>query len=329
MAQVAAEPGEGEEEPPFSVIEEALRRGQYTPVHRPEGGVCSLGVGEDFDWFVHNILAVAGVKVECVKEETGVPMYTALQIVGRPEKEEALSNRVMDTIQFAEKENMLGLQVKLHGEHTWKVEVVDEALDQHRPDSGRLARRAQSAKVTKIENMHLYEIAVPVPGLGMRCTVAVPRTMTINISFATSLDGEQSVWKDNLPIIFQRRIDGVFVNKFVHCVQVCSMFQNTDGTRNTRLLGTEHTRSEVFCVCVQGLWYDEGLDLSDTRSGALFIKEWKNLCQGEGAMEDAQVDLLREVTSAQVDLTNLGAKHQHWYKHSELWGADPQARSGA
>ena len=214
-----------EEEIFKSVIDSAFSRSDL-PLNIPEGQVCSIGVGDDVDWFVHNVLAVAGIKVECVKEIKDVPKYSVMQIVGRPRRAKALENQVESDIRLADKEDMLGLQVKLHGEHTWKVEVADDALEQHRAGSARTAARsAQAKKVTKIENMHLYEIAVPVPGLGMRCTVAVPRTVTINIAFVNDEEDDlKSVWKDDLPLISQRRIDAVCVNKFVHCVQVCSMF---------------------------------------------------------------------------------------------------------
>ena len=74
--------------------------------------------------------------------------------------------------------------------------------------------------------------------------------------------------------------------------------------------------------CVQALWYDEGDKLQDTRSGC---------CQAnESAWDDYQTmskicttasDLLqvRESTSAQVDVTRLGAEHVQWNKSSTTW----------
>ena len=61
----------------------------------------------------------------------------------------------------------------------------------------------------------------------MRCTTAVAHGITINIAFKTTLQGDvkDARWNqaNEMPLIEQRRIDGIFTNKFVTVVQVCSV----------------------------------------------------------------------------------------------------------
>ena len=110
--------------------------------------------------------------------------------------------------------------------------------------------------MTTIENMHVYEIAVPVPGEGMLCCAAVLRGITITIAFKiqngcqTHGVVKKSSWNDqaSLPYIEQRRIDGIFTNQFVTAVQVrVPVFQNP-GTDRTC---TEHWN--ITCVFRCGL----------------------------------------------------------------------------
>ena len=106
--------------------------------------------------------------------------------------------------------------------------------------------------MSTIENMHVYEIAVPVPRTGMRCCAAVVRGLTITIAFKTSMRGgmRKACWNDqtSLPYIEQRRIDGFFSNRWVSAVQVrVPVFQNpgTDRAQNT---GTDLACSAAVCV---------------------------------------------------------------------------------
>jgi hypothetical protein len=74
--------------------------------------------------------------------------------------------------------------------------------------------------------------------------------------------------------------------------------------------------------CVQGLWYDEGDKLKDTRSGSCESNDsaWEDYHKSSQIPLDAS-DMLqvRESTSAQVDLTLLGAEHVLWFKNSPTW----------
>ena len=249
MAEPAAAGGDGKGDP-FSIVEEALERGGYTPVPKADDKVNALGMDGEFDWFVYNILAAAGINVECQHERHEVEKYSAVQIVSRYDRVTALEVKNEGDIKLVEKEAMHGLQVKLNGAHTWKVEVTDEPLEQHGGGSARAASRARaSTKVTTLKNMHQYEIAVPVPDGDVVCTAAVARNLTINLAFKTDqFEGadrstEKSQWKDGLPLIAQRRIDAVFTNQFFTCAQVrvpCARTQN--GTRNTNALS-----STFFC----------------------------------------------------------------------------------
>ena len=106
--------------------------------------------------------------------------------------------------------------------------------------------------MSTIENMHVYEIAIPVPKTGMMCCAAVVRGLTITIAFKTSMRGgvHTSCWNDqtSLPYIEQRRIDGFFSNKWVSAVQErVPVFQNP---------GTDRTCPEYWnrpCVFGCGL----------------------------------------------------------------------------
>ena len=80
------------------------------------------------------------------------------------------------------------------------------------------------------------------------------------------------------------------------------------------------------CFRAQAVWYDEGTELKDTRSGFVIKDElWK---QRLPAVEwSTQLASMREATSAQADLTRLATNHPLWFRGSTKWG-DAPALSG-
>ena len=213
-----------DEETEISVMPDAYEASDLVGV--PLGGVINPLGNENWDWFCFNALAVAGMKVEMLHEATDVARHQSVQIVPEMIRAEALKKTNKDNIAMVNEHKMFGLQVKLPGEHHWRITVVNENKDQHLPGSrSGPSRGGLAGKTTVIENTHLYEIAVPLPDDGdMQCTIVVARAITINIAFKTKLDGPSSEpwWNDynHMPFIAQRRIDVVFTNKYLTFVQV-------------------------------------------------------------------------------------------------------------
>ena len=223
----------------FSVVEDAFERSSID-VTKVTGIINPLGM-EDSDWFTYNVLVCAGITVELLeKTNTDEDLYSMVQISDDAERDRILGVRDLDEISYGPAEAWHGMQVKLSGAHKWKLTVADALVEQREPHAvGRAPRRAGGAvKVSTIENRHVYEIAVPVPGDGMLCCAAVVCGITITIAFKTHKQGgmKKSYWNDqtSLPYIEQRRIDGIFTNPFVTAVQVrVPVFQCSSGTEST------------------------------------------------------------------------------------------------
>ena len=223
--EVAADGMEAlDEETEISVMPEAYEASDLVGV--PLGGVINPLGNENWDWFVFNVLAAGGMKVEMLHEATDVARHQSVQIVSEMTRAEASTKSNKDNIEMVDEHKMFGLQVKLPGEHHWRITVVNENKEQHLPGSRAGPQRGGLAgKTTIIENTHLYEIAVPLPEDGdMQCTIVVARAITINLAFKTKLDGPSSEpwWNDynHMPFIAQRRIDVLFTNKYLTFVQV-------------------------------------------------------------------------------------------------------------
>ena len=213
-----------DEETEISVMPDAYEASDLVGV--AQGGVINPLGNESWDWFCFNVLAAGGMKVEMLHEATDVARHQSVQIVQERTRSEALTKTNKDNIEMVDEHKMFGLQVKLTGEHHWRITVVNENKDQHLPGSrSGPSRGGLAGKTTVIENTHLYEIAVPLPDDGdMHCTIVVARAITINLAFKTEKsDGlvTEPIWMDNyMPLISQRRIDVVFTNKYLTFVQV-------------------------------------------------------------------------------------------------------------
>ena len=79
----------------------------------------------------------------------------------------------------------------------------------------------------------------------------------------------------------------------------------------------------------QGVWYDDGEKLADTRSGTCenYDSMWE-VYRVAGGLDLSGVSELREVTSAQVDLNRLCAD-TNWSRNSRTWGDYAKATSMA
>ena len=91
------------------------------------------------------------------------------------------------------------------------------------------------------------------------------------------------------------------------------VFQNTDGTPSLCLV--------VRAVVHRGFGTTRVRNrFKDTRSGSRWNDEWKRFTEGESPIGEADLRKLREVTSAQVDLTALTSTNTTWYRGSgEAW----------
>ena len=267
----------------FSVAEAAFLRSSIA-VKKVPGIVNPLGM-ENSDWFTYNMLACAGITVELLeKADTDEDLYSMVKIADKAEQDRVLGVVELDDVSYGPAESWHGIQVKLGGLHKWKLTVADALVDQREPNAQRAPRRSGGAvKVTTIENMHVYEIAVPVPGEGMLCCAAVLRGITITIAFKiqngcqTHGVVKKSSWNDqaSLPYIEQRRIDGIFTNQFVTAVQVrVPVFQNpgTDRTcpehwNRPWVFGCGLCARRVYGSMKETCFTTRGVALHTTRSG--------------------------------------------------------------
>lgn len=198
-------------------------------------GINPLGLDPE-DWLVYNLLVSAGITVELLDEDREEAMrYHAMQIVTKNTLDYALEVNDSRKIKLADKDEMLGLQVKLCARHKWRITVVDKNLEHHVTHAtGRRSRSITEQKSTIIENKTVCEILRFAPKGDLKCTAAYMHNVTINIAFKTSSDlddagaNAESIWGENgWPLIAQRRIDAVFSNRFLIACQVCSASQNT------------------------------------------------------------------------------------------------------
>jgi hypothetical protein len=218
------------EEEGFSVTEDALQRSNHEPAVLDASNPLGL---ESCDHWVHSVLLSAGVTVELVKKTAEPPFYAMQQLTDASSIALNVSGNVnAEEIQYADKEYTHGIRVVLNGVHRWKVTIVEENLETHAMP-GRRVRTSRPGKLSTFFNGTLYEITVPVPGVGLQCCAATMLDIVITVAFARDDSAmKKAQWKQNLPVISQRRIDALFTNKFVTSMQVRAFqlaFQNACG----------------------------------------------------------------------------------------------------
>ena len=96
--------------------------------------LCPLG-NENWEWFVFNVLAAGGMQVEMLHEAHDVARHQSVQIVDEMTRSQALTKSNKDNIEMVDENKMFGLQVKLPGEHHWRITVVNENKDHTREAS--------------------------------------------------------------------------------------------------------------------------------------------------------------------------------------------------
>ena len=237
----------------ISVLMEAFAKSDLPKEnkHGPDF-VCPLGMDE-YDRFVYDLLLNAGITVELLSDQpidkSAEDLYSAVQIVDDWDMNHFFKQKDPDEISLCDKDDMLGVQVKLHAGLRWKLTISNDMKEQH-PIEPRRSSRTPAGRVSTFENLHLYEIAVNVSNdllnTGMRCTVAMARHITINIAFKKSEEGypkdDDVIWNEdnNLPLVLQRRIDAVFTSKYVTSVQVRARCRTEHATEHATEHTTEH-----------------------------------------------------------------------------------------
>jgi hypothetical protein len=213
--------------PGFSICEEA-----YVRAALPRPWVSESGLGTSpLDLFIGGILQSAGITVEVMKKhavEEGTALYQAVQILEKHDIVEMMKVTDPNMITYEERDNMLGVQVVLLDNCTWKLTVVKENKEVHVLEAARSTRKRRSSDVfdsTTFSTNSLYEIFVDVPDVGLRYTTVVSKLVTINIAFKrkdrTAFNQPESVWTfDGPPRIAQRRIEVCFMNRNVFACQV-------------------------------------------------------------------------------------------------------------
>jgi hypothetical protein len=194
--------------------------------------VSESGLGTSpLDLFIGGILQSAGITVEVMKKhavEEGTALYQAVQILEKHDIVEMMKVTDPNMITYEERDNMLGVQVVLLDNCTWKLTVVKENKEVHVLEAARSTRKRRSSDVfdsTTFSTNSLYEIFVDVPDVGLRYTTVVSKLVTINIAFKrkdrTAFNQPESVWTfDGPPRIAQRRIEVCFMNRNVFACQV-------------------------------------------------------------------------------------------------------------
>ena len=211
----------------FSICEEAYDRAAL-----PRPWVSESGLGTSpLDLFIGGILQSAGITVEVMKKhagEEGTALYQAVQILEKHDIVDMMKVTDPNMITYEEKDNMLGIQVVLLDNCTWKLTVVKENKEVHVVEAARTTRKRRSSDAfdsTTFSTNSLYEIFVDVPDVGLRYTTVVSKLVTINVAFKrkdmTSFNQPESVWaSDGSPRIAQRRIEVCFMNRNVFACQV-------------------------------------------------------------------------------------------------------------
>ena len=213
-----------------------LPKGLPSAAARRVTDVNPLGMDE-YEWFLQAMLANAGITVELINDHGhDHSPYEATQIVSTSTRGTFFRVVDMEKISFVPMEDMLGLQVKLNGACTWKITIMEENLEQHSTRQPARARSAAAAKSCSFQNMRMYEIAVGVKDpVGIKCTVALARTIVITLAFMSQPEDddndERSMWTGKLPHIAQRRVDVLFTNQYVTCLQVCACSRTRTATR--------------------------------------------------------------------------------------------------
>ena len=209
------------------IFEDAFRKSDFEiDENLPE--VVALGQGEACRW-ITTMLNNAGITLTCHAhaEEDALGGFEFLQIVSDEEMEERLQVDDLDNVELASKEKMLGFQLILDGDSSWKLQV-DPEVRAHYSVSQRSGRSTANSAPLNVQNRSNHEVFVAHGVLSddMRATVCTSGTMIVTVIFEVGNKANETVskWDGGLPAIYQRRVDMVFHNEYIARVQVRSMF---------------------------------------------------------------------------------------------------------
>ena len=220
-----------EEEPVARIFDHATTNSNIqTPTIPQEVGNLGKEAG---GLLATQLLANAGIVVELVggDVEKDDNLFEWAQIVDEDEITHHLQKfGAIEEVCLVPTHNMLGFQIKLDGQRKWKVKIMDENKERHKP-AARSARSGAGDSFREFTNHNLHEIFVPHHN-DMRATIAVSNAIVNNVLFKLVADGEhkgECEWGedkhgDPSPPVYQRRIDIVFHNKFCARLQVRSAF---------------------------------------------------------------------------------------------------------
>ena len=136
----------------ISVLMEAFAKSDLPKEnkHGPDF-VCPLGMDE-YDRFVYDLLLNAGITVELLSDQpidkSAEDLYSAVQIVDDWDMNHFFEQKDPDLISLCDKDDMLGVQVKLHAGLRWKLTISNDMKEQHPLEPRR--RATQRSRVTFI-----------------------------------------------------------------------------------------------------------------------------------------------------------------------------------
>jgi hypothetical protein len=208
----------------FELLDFAAQRSELPiPVSAPETG--SLGEGSAAR-FIASMLANAGIVVEHLGEDINEDErpYEFMQIIDDESMKLAMDVNDYNEVKLFPPRFMHGFQLKLSGDHHWKVKVHATARVHHNIHQQRHSRGGANAdSIHEYTNHNLHEIFLPNGGQ-MWATIAASNAISISVLFEYDTKNKECTWnKYSLPPIYQRRIDMLFHNKYCARLQVRSM----------------------------------------------------------------------------------------------------------
>ena len=226
-AEEASGEEENHEEEEALLMLEAAVGASNLPIPDIPADIGSLESGQAAR-FICEMLANAGIVLELVDGviDDDDHLYEFVQIVEDGMLEKMLAVEENSEICLAPMERMQGFQMKLSGEKKWKIKVADQNKDHHSVSRSRTARSAHSETSSEFKNHNLHEIFVPLHD-SMHATIAVSNVIIITVLFEIDDASQKSRWEDDSPVVYQRRIDMVFHNKYCARLQVRAVLRST------------------------------------------------------------------------------------------------------
>jgi len=187
--------------------------------------VVALGKGDACRWITFMLNNAGMTLTRHNDSEEG--SFQFVQIVSDTEMARRLIVDDIDKVELASKEKMLGFQLFLDGDDSWKLQVNPD-VSPHYNVSQRSGRSTANSAPQIVRNRSNHEVFVAVGSLNedIRATVCASGTMIITVIFEVDNKTSESIakWDGDLPAIYQRRVDMVFHNEYIARLQVRSVF---------------------------------------------------------------------------------------------------------